>query len=140
MEFRVACATNDGKELIDSHFGEARSYLIYDVTNAEYEKVDRINNSFREEEDEDDEHGDPQKAKNIKELLKDKGVQVLLSRKFGPNIVHVRKNFVPVIAKEYLLRDAVEVLKESLDLVKHQWVNEEERKHIVLDGNNYHRS
>jgi predicted Fe-Mo cluster-binding NifX family protein len=141
VKLRVACATDNGEDLINRHFGDAESYLIYDVDDQNYEKVKEINNSTEEHKgDEEDVHADSEKARNIKELLKEEGVQVLLSRQFGPNIKSVRNYFVPVIAKKLRLIDAVKMLKNNLHLVKHQWQKEEERKHIVLDGNNYHRS
>ena len=141
MNLRVACATDDGQDLVNRHFGDAEAYLIYDVDDENFEQIKEISNSTEDDhDDETEEHADPEKARSIKELLKEEGVQVLLSRQFGPNIKRVRKHFVPVVAKKFRLVDAVRMLKDNLDLVRHQWEKEEERKHIVLDGKNYHRS
>ncbi|MGM0502777.1 MAG: NifB/NifX family molybdenum-iron cluster-binding protein [Bacillota bacterium] len=136
MEFKVAGATDNEQGLITGHFGEAECYCLYKINEQEIEKIKKIDNTTTTEEEF---HASADKAESIKELLKEEGVEVILSRKFGPNLELVKKDFVPVIARRYTLENAVKFLQNNLALIKQQWDKEQHRSPIVLDGQNYHR-
>lgn len=112
-KIRIACATDDGKNLIKEHFGDASLFMIYemDVDTGSYEFIERIENRSPEEK----KHGDPAKAKSISEILD--GPQVLLAYAMGTNIVRIRKKFCPVISREVDIEKALEELKGKLDLL-----------------------
>ena len=75
----VAFATNDGEHFMSNHFGDADYYHIYEIdpTSAKFIKV--IENTTEEEDEEI--HADPKKAKGISELLKEENVFVVGSCK-----------------------------------------------------------
>ena len=135
MNFRIACATDDGKHLIDRHFGDAEQYLIYDLTkHGKITQVGAIANTSEEETKADNEiHGDPEKAASVKELLQQEGVQVLLSQAFGPNIVRIKKHFVPVVSNTAAIQTALKQVSNTWKLLTKEWKRPEERQHIVLN-------
>lgn len=89
----VACATDDGEQFIDRHFGDANFYDIYTIDENETLFLKRIDNSTEEEEG----HADPKKAKGISSLLMQEGVTIAVSRIFGPNIKRISKKFLCIL-------------------------------------------
>ena len=130
---KIACATNYGNNFIKDHFGSAKKYLIFEINendflnkNSEdkiidlnnfdkfFKLIDEVSNiPFEEKMD-----GDPEKAKTISQLLKPLGVNVLINKAMGPNIVRMRKQFVCVITnindiKETLIKlDIAKIIEE----------------------------
>ncbi len=62
----VTCATDDGKNFVDRHFGDAEYYFIYMITKDSKELIRKIKNTTEEEEI----HADPRKARGIVNILK----------------------------------------------------------------------
>lgn len=112
-KIRIACATDDGNNLIREHFGDARFFMIYemDMGTGSYIFIENIDNSSPEER----KHGDPAKAKSISEILD--GPQVLLAITMGTNIVRMRKRFCPVISRERDIEKALDLLSKKIDLI-----------------------
>ncbi len=122
---RVAFATDDGAELVKEHFGDAEKFLIYDIDdNSSLLVEERENNSPEERM-----HGDPKKAGRISDILKD--ADVLVGFTMGPNIVRMRKRFVPVISPERNIKKSIELLRARLTEVRGELSNEE-KKVIML--------
>ena len=112
----VVCGTDDGINFTNSHFGDAKVYLIYsfNLETKEHKYVDRIKNPTEEEE----EHGALRKAQSVSELLKE--VDVFASTRMGPNIVRIRKNFVPVISRVRNIEKCLDRLEGFLDKIKQE--------------------
>jgi len=68
----------------------------------------------------------------IGRLLGQYGVQVMVSRAFGPNIKRMRQRFVPVKIDADRLTTAVALLQSHWDRVQSCWLEGEGRKHLVL--------
>lgn len=137
MKFRIACATDDGENLINRHFGDAEQYSIYDLTKeGKFTKVTVISNTTEEDDEAENEeiHGDPEKASSVKELLQQEGVQVLLSQAFGPNIVRVKKHFVPLVSNTASIQTTLKQVSNNWNLLTKEWNRQEEREHIVLNN------
>lgn len=97
---KVAAGTDDGTDLTREHFGDAKLYYIYEVSrDGDYELLEIRENTTLSLEEEDEEHGDPQKFRAVVELLKD--VDVFLARAMGPNFLRVRDEspHVPFIVR-----------------------------------------
>ena len=56
---KVACATDEGKNFIKRHFGDANSYVIFNVDKSKCEYIETIDNETLQFEENDDGHGDP---------------------------------------------------------------------------------
>ncbi len=113
-QVNIACGTDDGINFTDEHFGSAKFYLIYalNLETGELKYTKKIKNTSPQEEI----HGDPIKAHSVSELLKD--VQVLMSSVMGPNIVRIRKKFIPVISREKNIDVAIKKLKGKASIIK----------------------
>ena len=123
MEMTVAFSTNDGKTFVDKHSGDARFFDVYKISEKDTVFLKRIENTAPEEK----KHADPEKAKGIGRLLKREGVQVLVSKIFGPNIKRVRKQFVCIMMNEAAIADSLKKLQEKLPEIQAEWKAGEER-------------
>ncbi len=123
MEITVAFSTNDGKTFVDKHSGDARFFYIYRITETESVFLKRLENTAPEEK----KHADPEKAKGIGRLLKKEGVQVLVSKIFGPNIKRVRKQFVCIMMNDASIAQSLEKLQKKLPEIQAEWRAGEER-------------
>ena len=95
IKIKLACGTDNETEFTNGHFGSSKYFMIYefDLETKDLRFLKRIENSTQEEE-----HGDIKKAKSVSELLK--SVFILIAFRYGPNIVRIRKRFVPIISRE----------------------------------------
>ena len=125
---KIAFATDNGKNFMDRHFGDALHYIIYEINSDSSKKIDSIENDTEEEEG----HADPKKAKNITNLLKDKDVQVVVSKIFGPNIKRIKSKFVCVLIKEETIEDAIIVIQKNLSTIQKEWKLGEDRNFLKL--------
>jgi predicted Fe-Mo cluster-binding NifX family protein len=129
MELLIAFATDDGKNFNDDHFGMATYYHVYRFFDDGEEFVEqRENVEFQE--DESKKHGDPAKARATSSVLK--GVDVLVSKKFGPNITRMVEKFVCVVVRTNAISDAVKIVKNHMDEVITEKNKTEERRHLIF--------
>jgi len=102
---RFAFATDDGIEFTREHFGSAKCYLIYECDeNKNFKFVEKVENCTGEEE----KHGDEKKARNVMKFMEERNVKVFVGAAMGPNIVFIRKRFVPVISRIKRIEEAIE--------------------------------
>jgi predicted Fe-Mo cluster-binding NifX family protein len=94
MKLIAACATDDGRAFSPGHFGSARTYALYELNEDTCKFLQNLPNTGKNCEEE---HADPQNAERVRTLLSDKQVQVVVAKRFGPNIGSINQFFVPVI-------------------------------------------
>ncbi len=99
----VAIATDDGMNLANSHFGDAKWFYIYEINGEGYNLIAKVENTLPEEKM----HGDPNKAKGIAGIMQKYNIQVLVGFVMGPNIIRMKKEFVPVISRCKSISDAL---------------------------------
>jgi len=129
MKLVIAFGTDDGKNLNNDHVGMAKYYHVYNFSNGEEEFVEtRENTSFTG--DETMKHGDPEKARATSSVLK--GVDVLVGRKFGPNLPRLLGKFACVLVRTSTIATAIEAIHNNMDRIVEEKNKEEGRKHIVL--------
>lgn len=128
MSIKVACATDDGEKFMDRHFGDADFYSIYQIDRDEVKYIDELINTTEEEQG----HADPVKAKGIIKLLKEQGVQAGVSKRFGPNIVRVKKKLVPIIVNNENIEDGLKKIMENYEHLLESVNQGEDREHIKL--------
>jgi len=130
MELMFAFATDESENLKDDgHFGNAKYYAIYRISYEKEEFIERRDN-IKIEENEEDKHGNYHKAKAVSSLLK--GIDVLVGKKFGPNIKRMRKRFVCIIIRKNSIEEAIKVVKVNMDRIKEEYQKDENREHLVL--------
>ncbi|MGM0602665.1 MAG: NifB/NifX family molybdenum-iron cluster-binding protein [Bacillota bacterium] len=128
MKLIAALATDDGKKFVNRHFGDAKKYYIYEITNESYMFIKSINNTSVEEK----QHADPKKARSIINILKSEGVQVVDNLAFGANINRVKKKLVPVITAKTTLKEGLkELIANHENLIK-LWEQGEKRDYLNL--------
>lgn len=116
MNIKVACATDDGKNFIKDHFGDARQFDIYVEDGTGFVFLGSVMNTSPEEKV----HADPKKAQGITGLLKSRGVKVLVNMAFGPNITRIRKNFIPVVVTAHDLQSGLVQVAGQMDNIRKQ--------------------
>lgn len=129
MSFTAAFGTDDGKDLTSDHFGMAKIYHVYEFSGDGAKLVEQRENSHFAG-DETMKHGDPKKAKATSSVLQ--GVDVLVGKRFGPNLPRLLGKFVCVLVRTNAVASAVEAVHGNLDRIEEQRSKEEGRKHIVL--------
>ncbi len=128
MEFLVAFATDNGKLFMDRHFGDAEFYDIYKISKTDAKFLERIENTTEDEK----QHADPEKAKGITGLLKKKGIQVAVSKNFGPNIQRIKSVFVCVLIKEDMIDDGTKIIQNHIETIYYEWLLGEKRDFLKL--------
>jgi predicted Fe-Mo cluster-binding NifX family protein len=126
---RVAFATNDGQSFMNDHFGDAKTYMMYEITAHGATEICCVNNSTEEE---DGVHAAPEKAGNIRQLLQQKGVQVVVAKAFGPNILRIKRHFVCVKVDVTRLEDGIAGVRRSFDAIQSLWQQGDAREYLVL--------
>jgi len=129
MKFLVAFGTDDGKNLNNDHVGMAQYFYVYEFSNGGEKLVEKRENTHFTG-DEAMKHGDPEKAKATSSALK--GVDVLVGRKFGPNLPRLLGKFVCVLVRTNTIAIAIEAVHNNMDRIVEEKNKEEDRKHIVL--------
>jgi len=127
---KVAFATDDGEKYIDNHFGDAKYYDVYEIFESESKFIKRINNTT--EDDDEEIHADPKKAKGVVSLFKNEDIQTVVSKVFGPNIKRIRKKFVCILMNNQNIQDSIKIVQDNLNTISDEWEKGEDRKHLNL--------
>lgn len=130
MAIKVAFATDDGKTFMDRHFGDAEYYDVYEIDKDKSEFIKRIMNTT--EENDENIHADPVKAKGVTSLFKDENIKVVISKIFGPNIKRIKKKFVCVLMNDNSISESIKNIQQSIHIIDNEWNKGEERKHLNL--------
>jgi predicted Fe-Mo cluster-binding NifX family protein len=129
MKLLIAFGTDDGKSLNNDHVGMAKYFYVYKFYDNEQELIGRRRN-VKLKGDDTMKHGDPEKARATSSVLE--GVDVLVGKKFGPNLPRLLKKFVCVVVRTDAMANAIEAVHNSMDRIVEQENKGEDRKHIVL--------
>lgn len=132
MIIRAALATDDGKTLMDRHFGDGKYYDIYEITESSSKFLSRIENPNHGEEGP-EVHADPEKALSISQLLKWEGVNTAVSRFFGPNIKKIRKKFVCFLPSDFFIEDVIKQIQFYNKKIESEWLSGEDREIIRIN-------
>jgi predicted Fe-Mo cluster-binding NifX family protein len=129
MELLIALGTDDGVNLNNDHVGMARYFYIFRFSDGREELVEqRSNVEFKG--DESMKHGDPEKARATSSVLQN--VDVLVGKKFGPNLPRLLNKFVCVVVRTEAISDAIEALHANMSRIVEEKNKAENRRHIVL--------
>ena len=128
-ELLIAFGTDDGENLNNDHVGMAKYFYVYKFLNDKEVLIEKRKN-VEFEGDESIKHGDPKKAKATSSVLE--GIDVLVGKKFGPNITRLLKKFVCVIVRTESLSNAIEAVYCNMGRIVEEKNKEGDRKYIVL--------
>ena len=129
MELLIAFGTDDGTNLNDDHVGMAKYFQVYKFLEEKEEFVEKREN-VKFKGDKSLQHGDPEKAKTTSSILQ--GIDVLVGRRFGPNLPRLVKKFVCVIVRTDTLENAVRIIHQNTEKIIAEKNKEEDRKHLIL--------
>ena len=129
MKLLVAFGTDDGKNFNNDHVGMAKYFHVYEFSNGKEQLVEKRGN-VRFTGDETIKHGDPEKARATSSVLK--GMDVIVGKKFGPNLPRLLEKFVCILVKTSSITTAIEAIHNNMDRIAEERDKEEGRKHIVL--------
>ncbi len=127
MKLKVAVGTDDNKKFTNEHFGDSKYFLIYNWDDDGIHLVEERKNIKFDEET----HGDAKKASHISNQLKD--VNVLMAKVFGPNIVRIRKNYVPVVSRIDIIEEALNLLNSRKEEILENIEKEGDKDIIYLE-------
>jgi predicted Fe-Mo cluster-binding NifX family protein len=130
MKIKAAFATDNGKSFMGRHFGDAKYFDLYEINSTSSTFIKRIDNTVEEEEE--SEHGASEKAQGIGKILKVDGVNVTVSRIYGPNLKRIRKKFVCLIFKDIQIEEAIEIIQSNYENIKSEWEIGESRNFLKM--------
>lgn len=119
MKLKFAFAVNSNNKFVKNHFGDSDKFLIYEADSGKLGIHSEEKNIFKDM-DETNKHGSKKKGLAIVNLLKNKGVNVLVSMQFGKNIKIVNEHFIPVIIYSDQPKQVVDELNHHL-----YWISDE---------------
>ena len=130
MELLVAFGTDDEKHLkADDHVGMSRYFMVYKISATGHEFVElRENSKYKGREDL--AHGDAKKAEATTSALEH--IDVLVGRRFGPNLPRLLAKFLCVVVRTDTVADAIRTVQANLKAVGTEHSKGEARKHLVL--------
>jgi len=129
MELLIAFGTDDGESLNSDHVGMAKYFYVYRFSNGKEELVERREN-MKFKGDESMKHGDPGKARATSSVLEN--VDVLVGRRFGPNLPRLLKKFVCIVVRTDTITNAIKAVHNNMDAIGEQKNKGQDRKHVVL--------
>lgn len=122
MNLRFAFAVNEANEFEEKYFGEAEKYIIYERKADKMElssvEINRFKSLNKEQE-----HGSIRKGNAIIKFLKEKDVNILVSRQFGKNIILVKEHFIPVRISLEHPDEVIDILNKHLHWIEDEWKN-----------------
>jgi len=124
-----AIGTDDGKTIkSNDHVGMSKYFQIWEYSEGKLIfKETRKNIKYKE--DKSKIHGDPKKAEKVASALK--GIDVIVGKMFGPNIVRIKNKFVPVVIREPNIKKALEMIKQNINEIIEE-KNKKEKAGLVL--------
>jgi len=131
MNLCFAFAVSEDNQFEKKHFGDADKYLIYKQDNDGIKLFSEEINKFKLL-DEEVEHGSKEKGEAIIQFLKEKNVNVLVSRQFGKNFNRVNNHFIPVIISVDKPDEILEVLVKNLHWIKDELDNSTSRFNLFM--------
>ncbi len=127
-----AIGTDDHKTIkSNDHVGKSAYFQIFEYFEGNLAfRETRENPKYKE--DETKVHGDPGKAKATASALA--GVDVLVGKLMGPNIVRLKNQFVCAIVRQKEIADVVDVIKNNICAIVHEKNKKDgrERRGLIL--------
>lgn len=109
MEKIILCVgTHDGNTIADTHMGDTRTFLIYELTADLQSRCIGQRQNIHQDLD----HAQTDKMKRILELIKD--VDILVARQKSPNFIKMAKQtrYQPVVVDTENIEEAIRQLRD----------------------------
>lgn len=122
ISFALALNTHGVFEKI--HFGDSDKFAIYTEVEHQFVFKEEVINSFKNF-DEEQLHGSQKKGAAIISVLKERNVNVLVSKQFGRNVKMINKHFVPIVIHEDTPDNVIKILEKHKNWIKDELENRE---------------
>ena len=122
MRLRFAFAVNNENRFAKIHFGDADRYLIYTLEDGKMSLSSEEVNNIKAI-DQDLESGSVSKGNAIIKFLRDRDVNVLVSKQFCPNINLLNEHFIPVLITRDQEDEIIDILNKHLHWIQDEWKN-----------------
>ena len=120
MNLHFAFAVNKENQFEKKHFGDAEKYIIFKSKNKSLERVSEEINQFVSIEEKHN-HGSIKKGREIIKFLKEKNVNVLVSKRFGANIKLINQHFIPVEISLSTPDEVIEIINKHIHRIEDEW-------------------
>ena len=120
-----AIASDDGINYTDTHFGDAKFYILYEITAFSGEFIKTISNTTKH--DNEDVHADPKKAGSVVQMLKKKNIRVVAAGVFGPNIKRIKTKFVCLLMDQGSISNSIPHIINNYIAITEEWNKGEKR-------------
>ncbi|MBL7006403.1 MAG: dinitrogenase iron-molybdenum cofactor biosynthesis protein [Spirochaetia bacterium] len=127
---KAAFATDNGKNFISRHFGDAKFFDIYSITENNSILLKRVVN--RDGKENNAIHADEKKAKSISKMLQKYEVNTAVSRVYGPNFKRICKKFVCLVIDDIPMYTSIKMIQDNYKKIQSEWDKGENRNHISL--------
>ncbi len=132
---KFAFALGADNRFLNRHFGDADKFHLYELTpDDKLTFVEEKANPFKNF-DEHQNHGSAKKGQGIIGFLSGSGVQVLVSKQFGPNIKMIHKHFIPVKISDKDPIEVVALLEKKLRWINDEWNSRDANYHLFVVQN-----
>ncbi len=129
QDLLFAVGTDDNETIkSNDHVGMSKYFQVWAYSEGELTFKEKRENAKYKEENERI-HGDPGKAKATSSVLT--GIDVLVGKMFGPNIVRLKNKFVCVVVREPEIKKVTEIIKENINEIAEEY-DKKERVGIIL--------
>ncbi len=110
----VMVGTNDGKEIVFDHPGDADYFFIYEVSKNGYKLLRKVKNTAKDMEEK---HGGRKKMEKVLELVGD--IDVILTRRKSPNLIRMAKETTiqPIMVDVVSIDDGLKIISENFESV-----------------------
>ncbi|MCB0557277.1 MAG: hypothetical protein KDD02_27275 [Phaeodactylibacter sp.] len=137
MNLNFAFAVSTQNTIESQHFGDADKFLLFELGEKGWISTGEIINPFKGHhghhgsQGHEAGHGHGRKADSIIALLKGKGVQVVVSRQFGPNIRRICEHFMPVLVTDSSILAASSKIADRQEEIESEWKGNPGKHNII---------
>jgi NAD-dependent dihydropyrimidine dehydrogenase PreA subunit len=125
-----AIGTDDNRTIkSDDDVGMSKYFQVWKYSDGNLAFQEKKEN-LKYREDETRIHGDPGKAEATTSVLT--GIDVIVGKIYGPNIIRMRNKFVCAVIREPEIKKAIEIIKDNINEIVEEY-NKKERTGIVLN-------
>jgi hypothetical protein len=125
-----AIGTDDNRTIkSDDDVGMSKYFQMWKYSDGNLAFQEKKEN-LKYREDETRIHGDPGKAEATTSVLT--GIDVIVGKIYGPNIIRMRNKFVCAVIREPEIKKAIEIIKDNINEIVEEY-NKKERTGIVLN-------
>ena len=111
-KLRIVIGSNDGRTLVNGHFGESKNFHVYDVfDDGSFLPIDIRENTSKNSLN----HGSLSKLKTVSSIIKD--ADVVISKRQSPNLQQMNQNspFQPIIVESELIENSIKSVLSAFD-------------------------